>query len=491
VTRPPRIGWVREVSILLPLVTLLLVLVSTVTLLSYRGAIHTLDEALPTVAANPAGELARQGLVVQRLTWVVLPVNVALTLLVLLYLRHLVRPMETLLEHAKGVAEEDADGGGDEIEFLLSTFERAMAALAARTKEGPDQQEIAALQRALGSSLDSGVLLIDNVNRVLAVNPVGTELLGLAELPPDPPLLARHCAAHPELVGVLEQATAAGDGVSRREIEVTGEGSSTRLLGLTAHPLRRDDGTLRGVLALFVDLTQTRRRADEERRASSLAQLGRMSAGLAHELRNSLAALRGYLTLIEMHKDDDSITDYLGEIRNESDQLQRVLEDFLSFARPEARLDTLSVSHLAARLAADPGLEGHHVVLHDLTGGELEIRADRQLLERALRNLLLNAAQAQETTQVTTPLELTLALQQNSLAIVIGDRGPGLPPEGAEQLFEPFATTRDGGVGLGLPLAQRIVDLHGGTLELSPRAGGGLEARVVLPDDVIVTNRNE
>jgi two-component system, NtrC family, sensor histidine kinase PilS len=487
VTRAPRIGWVREVSILLPLVTLLLVFVSTVTLLSYREAIHTLDEALPAAAANPAGELARQGLVVQRLTWVVLPVNIALTLLVLLYLRHLVRPMETLLEQAKGVAQESGDAGGDEIEFLLSTFQRAMAALAARPREEPDQQEIAALQRALGSSLGSGVLLIDSANRVLAVNPVGTELLHLPELPADPPLLAFHLADHGDLVSVLEQATATGHSVSRREIEVSGEDSSTRLLGLTAHPLRRDDGTLRGLLALFVDLTQSRRQADEERRASSLAQLGRMSAGLAHELRNSLAALRGYLTLIEMHKNEDSITDYLGEIRSESDQLQRVLEDFLSFARPEARLDTLSVSALAARLAADPGLEGQRVILHDLTGGELEIRADRQLLERALRNLLRNAAQAQEATHETSPLVLTVEQRQDWLAIIVADRGPGLPPEGAEQLFEPFATTRDGGVGLGLPLAQRIVDLHGGTVELTPREGGGLEARVLLPRDVIVT----
>ena len=485
--RPQRIGWVREVTILLPLVTLLLVLVSTVTLLSYRGAIDSLEVALPEAAQDPAGELALQGLVVNRLTWVVVSVNIALTLLVLAYLRHLVRPMETLLEHAKGVAQRSEPVDGDEVEFLVSTFQRAMTALASHPEQEPDEQEIAALQRALGSSLESGVLLIDSANHVLALNPIGAELLSLPELPSDQPALADYCSEHAELIRVLEQATAGGEGVSRREIEVAGDGGTPVVLGLTAHPLRRDDGTTRGVLALFVDLTQSRRLDDEKRRATSLAQLGRMSAGLAHELRNSLAALRGYLTLIEKHQDQDSITDYLGEIRSESDQLQRVLEDFLSFARPEARLETISVSAFIERLAADPGLKDKQVTLHDHSGGGLEISADRQLLERALRNLLRNAAQADEAAGVTTAIDLSVECKPASLTFIVGDHGPGLPPEGAEQLFEPFATTRAGGVGLGLPLAQRIVELHGGTLELKPRPGGGLEATVTLPNGIIVS----
>jgi signal transduction histidine kinase len=484
VKRAPRIGWVREVSILLPLVPLLLVLVSTVTLLSYRDAIDELRDAFPTAADDAGSELARQSLVVQRLTWVVVPVNVALTLLVLLYLRHLVRPVETLLERARGVAE-PVGTRGDDVEFLVDTFERAIATLAHGGDE-PDAQEIAALQRALGSSLDSGVLLVDNAGRVLAVNRVATDLLGLPAPVDDNPPLETYGAAHPELVAILRRAVDQGEGVRRRELDLAPQLGQTLTLGLTAHTLRRDDGSIRGVLALFVDLTQARRRADEERRASSLAQLGRLSAGLAHELRNSLAALRGYLTLIERGPDEDSITDYLGEIRSESDQLQRVLEDFLSFARPEARLETLAVSDLAAHAAADPGL-GVAVRVDDRTGGELRIRADRQLLERALRNLLRNAAEAQAEAGGREPIELGVARDAAALTLVVADRGPGVPPERLEELFEPFATTRANGVGLGLPMAQRILELHGGQLRLEPRAGGGTRAVVTLPSGIIVT----
>lgn len=482
--RPPRIGWVREVSILIPLVPLLLVLVSTVTLLSYRSAIDELGASFPAAAADASSELARQGLVVDRLTWVVVPVNVALTVLVMLYLRHLVRPLEALLERARGVAE-PASVRGDDVEFLVSTFERAIAALAHREDE-PDAQEIAALQRALGSSLDSGVLLVDNAGRVLAVNPVATELLGLPAPAEDNPPLDRYCAALPELVDVLRRALVEGKGVRRRELDLAPRPGQELTLGLTAHTLRRDDGSARGVLALFVDLTQARRRADEERRSSSLAQLGRLSAGLAHELRNSLAALRGYLTLIERHPDEESITDYLGEIRGESDQLQRVLEDFLSFARPEARLETFAVSELAARAAADPGL-GVAVRLDDRSGPGIRISADRQLLERALRNLLRNAAEAQAATGVAEPIDLGVAADEVALTLVIADRGSGVAADRLEELFEPFATTRPGGVGLGLPLAQRILELHGGRLRLEPRPGGGTRAVVTLPAGIMVT----
>jgi signal transduction histidine kinase len=486
VKRPPRIGWVREVSILLPLVTLLLVLVSTVTLLAYRSAIEELRLALPAVAADPSGELAYQAVLVARLTWLVISVNVALTLLVLLYLRHLVTPVETLLRQARGIAAGREEVAGDEIEFLVSTFERAITALALGGDGEPDEREIASLRRALGSSLDSGVLLADHDNHVLAVNAIGAELLGLPPDPPDAPAISDYCARHPELVEIVTTANLAGQAVSRRELEIRQSEGEVSTLGLTAHPLRRDDGTTRGVLVLFVDLTQARQRADEERRASSLAQLGRMSAGLAHEMRNSLAALRGYLTLIERHPDEDSIIDYLGEIRGESDQLHRVVEDFLSFARPEARLETLSLNELAAHVAADPGLGDKKVQVRDALGGPLRVRVDRQLLERALRNLLLNAAQADRESGSSTPLELAVRRGETQLELSIADRGPGLPPDRAEELFEPFATTRADGVGLGLPMAQRILELHGGTLRLEAREGGGTVAVATLPDGIIV-----
>lgn len=267
-------------------------------------------------------------------------------------------------------------------------------------------------------------------------------------------------------------------------------GGETRKLGLTVHPLRRDDGSVRGWLVLFADLTEVQRRAGESRLAESLAQLGEMAGGVAHELRNSLATLRGYLTLIERRPDEESIADYLSEIRHEADHLERVLEDFLAFARPgTARFQELSLTQLARRTAADPALSGVEVRVSAAADTDVRLRGDSQLLERALRNLLHNAAQAEQEAGGRGPIELSIDRLEgdDGVELAVADRGPGLAPEMRERLFHPFATGRRGGVGLGLALAHRIVTLHGGRIRLDDREGGGTRAVLTFPRDTIVT----
>jgi signal transduction histidine kinase len=214
-----------------------------------------------------------------------------------------------------------------------------------------------------------------------------------------------------------------------------------------------------------------------------------MAGGVAHELRNSLATLRGYLTLIERRPDEESIADYLEEIRHEADHLERVLEDFLAFARPgTARFEELSLTQLAGRAAGDPSLAGMEVRVRTVAEtADVRLRGDAQLLERALRNLLHNAAQAEREAGGKGPIELAIEPGPEGIEMSIEDRGPGLPAEVRDRLFHPFATGRRGGVGLGLALAHRIVTLHGGRIRLEDRPGGGTRALLVFPSDTIVT----
>jgi signal transduction histidine kinase len=214
-----------------------------------------------------------------------------------------------------------------------------------------------------------------------------------------------------------------------------------------------------------------------------------MAGGVAHELRNGLATLRGYLTLIERRPDEDSIADFLSEIRVESDHLERVLQDFLAFARPgTARVRDLVLLPLLRRAAADPALEGVEV---SVRGEDATLRGDPQLLERAMRNLLHNAAQAEREAGRRGPVEVSVALDGEGVEVAIEDRGPGLPDEIRTRLFHPFATGRRGGVGLGLALAHRIVVLHGGRIRLEDRSGGGTRALLSFPRDTMVTMSNE
>jgi signal transduction histidine kinase len=579
--RPRRLGLRREVLILLPAALMVLVVLSTFTLFSYRGSLSQLagdrrDEAA-RLARTAAGQLSGDGLPgaaalkqlvpgaqsvavvdaagvplvrtgevaplpppsgeapggiglddalpgavagfaplgggpprwlrvdlgaevlggqlrgLEILTISVLGINGALVVLVLFFLGHLLSPYETLLARARAMSGGGPEGDGyegDEVEFLLGTFEQALASLAGRDARRAED-DIAALERTLAPSLQSGLLLLDREGKVLALNTLGAELLGIAPPAPGAPL-AEVLASQPELRELLAGAVAEGSAPSRAECDVRSGGGEALTVGLTVHPLRRDDGEVRGYLVLFADLTEVQRRAEESRIADSLAQLGEMAGGVAHELRNSLATLRGYLTLIERRPDEDSIADFLSEIRHEADHLERVLQDFLAFARPgTARVREFPLTPLLLRVAADPALSGIEVRVHGSPEGDAALRGDPQLLERAVRNLLHNAAQAEREAGWQGPVDIRLDATAEGIEVAIDDRGSGLPPEIRSRLFHPFATGRPGGVGLGLALAHRIVVLHGGRIRLEDRPGGGTRALLFFPRDTIVTGSNE
>ncbi|NJL26423.1 MAG: HAMP domain-containing histidine kinase [Thermoanaerobaculia bacterium] len=226
----------------------------------------------------------------------------------------------------------------------------------------------------------------------------------------------------------------------------------------------------------------------EKALARTLTQLGELAAGVAHELRNSLATLRGYLSLIERDPARSSLAEYLGEMRRESDHLQRVLEDFLTFARPgSARLDDVDMFQLLQRAIADPATAETQFRIRAEPAREAMVLGDAQLLERALRNLLRNAARAHASKNPSEPIDIGLAVRPQEIEITIADRGPGFPAVERERLFDPFFTRQPGGVGLGLAVARRIVVLHGGRIALEDRPGGGARAVVMMPRGKSVT----
>ncbi len=431
----------------------------------------------------PASLLAAQQRALRILFPVTLLASAATLMLVVVFARHAFAPYDALLARARaaGAVVEHPD---DELPALVATFERALAALA--KPPGSAEDDIEALERTLARSLESGLLLLDREGGVIALNPAGAELLDTPVPPPGTPLRDAFPGA-PEISAAVGNAISGNAAMNRAEIEISRRGER-RSLGFTLHPLRRDDGTVRGYLALFADLTEARQKEAEGRVAESLAQLGELAAGLAHELRNSLATLRGYLTLIERSPEDERIADYLLEIRHETDQLQRVLDDFLSFARPgSARIEEVDLEQVVRRAAIDPALQGHGVEIAIEGTSRPKLQGDPQLLERAVRNLLHNAIEAQRGAGTSLPVHARLRAGQDDVELAIEDRGPGVPPEVRARLFHPFVSGRSGsgGVGLGLALAHRIVSLHGGTLRLEDRLDGGTRAVIHLPGKTV------
>ena len=328
---------------------------------------------------------------------------------------------------------------------------------------------------------------------MLALNAVGAALLGAELAEPGAPL-AEVLAGQPELREILAAAVAEGTAPQRQECAVR-SGPERRGADRGAHrppaaPRRRR--ACAAYLVLFADLTEAQRRAEEGRLAESLAQLGEMAGGVAHELRNGLATLRGYLTLIERRPDEDSIADFLSEIRGEADHL-RAGAPGLPLLRPAGHRPGAGAlaCRLLRRAAADPALDGVEVRVAAGREPTASCAATRSCSSGPCATCSTTPSQAEREAGGGGPVEVAVRAGDG------GDRGrhrgpgPRRPAEIRERLFHPFATGRRGGVGLGLALAHRIVVLHGGRIRLEDRPGGGTRALLFFPRDTIVTMSNE
>jgi signal transduction histidine kinase len=439
----------------------------------------------------PAQGLDGQRRSVQLLGGIVLAVNGALLVLVLIFLRHLLAPWDAMVSRVRatrGVEEDE-----DEAALLMAALEEALADSATlssgeTSSQREEKDEVEVLQRMLTQDLESGLLLLDRRGRALSINPLGRTLLAVEEDDVVGWELQALLAHQPKLAALLRQAVAQQLGLQRQEVTLR-TGAEERLLGLTVHLLRRNDGEVRGYLVLFADLTESRREARQARLAEGLAQLGEMAAGVAHELRNGLATVRGYLTLVERQPNEETLSDYLQEMRQETDHLQRVVEDFLLFSRPgSARPEPLDFEQVVRRTLADPALAGVAIdFVAEAATGERRLVGDAQLLEHALKNLLRNAWRAQEEAGVAESLKVRLKWPEGRVRLTIEDRGGGVPAEIRERLFQPFISGFRGGVGLGLAVAHRIVSLHGGQVSLEDRNGGGTRAVVDIPVEKYAT----
>jgi signal transduction histidine kinase len=229
-------------------------------------------------------------------------------------------------------------------------------------------------------------------------------------------------------------------------------------------------------------LSDRQRRANESlRRAERLKTLGEMAAGMAHEVKNPLAAIRSSAQILT-ERVGGKEAQFAGIIVSEVDRLNRVVNEFLDYARPaplkrepvllSALLD--SCLELLAPVIAQAGA----TVNRAYPEAEHKVNADPNQLRQVFLNLILNAVQAMRTGG-----QMTLGVRQESgsTRVVVRDTGPGIPPDKLRQVFEPFYSTKPGGTGLGLPIAQRIVAEHGGRLVVESKPGEGTTATMILP----------
>ena len=252
-------------------------------------------------------------------------------------------------------------------------------------------------------------------------------------------------------------------------------------LGVGLSPVMRESGELRGLVCLLSDLTEIRHLRERVALKENLAQLGELSAGIAHEFRNSLAAIQGYARLIARHSEGDA-REMAGSIVKEVQGIGKVVEDFLQFARPAPlNLSEVDLRGLLEDLAREMSVPEGPGPFRVVVEGEFPpIPGDEPLLRQAFHNLIRNARQAMNGRGIQVTIRGSRE-EDGSLKIEVADDGPGIPPEVLPRIFTPFFTTRPGGTGLGLPLVQRTIVSHDGTIDVASQVGRGTRVLIRLP----------
>jgi two-component system sensor histidine kinase PilS (NtrC family) len=330
-----------------------------------------------------------------------------------------------------------------------------------------DLQRLSVLQEQILACMPSGLLTCDDAGAITFINPAGRAILSIA---PEEAELGTLSQRFPGVERL-------GHAAPRAELEV-GTAQGPKMLGVTITPLEGREGH---ALLVFQDLTQLRRVEEELRRADRLAALGRLSAQLAHEIRNPLASMRGSAQMLAAEVSPDGAPRRLTTILiRESDRLSTLVEDFLRFARPpQPTLRPTSAKQLVVEtlevLSADPLARGVTIETR-LTDVSAMLDADQ--MRQVLMNLLRNAFAA---VGGTGTVRVTTEAREGHVRVRVWDSAGAIAPADRLRIFEPFFSKKAGGTGLGLSTAHAIVHAHGGTLQVSSAPGAGTDFTVDIP----------
>jgi two-component system sensor histidine kinase HydH len=256
-------------------------------------------------------------------------------------------------------------------------------------------------------------------------------------------------------------------------IEVAG--ANGRRFSLSCAPVRQPDGQV-FLLELVTDVTERERLQARLTEAERLAAAGELAAGVAHEIRNPLAAIVNATTLL-------GVEETLGVMKKEARRLNRILSDFLIFARPREPKQLVGdireiVDHIGALIREDPG-RAHDVELSVRVDSAVpSFRFDADQITQVVWNIALNGVEAMDG---CGRLGIAVNLRGAHVAIAISDTGRGMPAEERRRVFEPFYSRKPAGTGLGLTIARRIVAAHGGRIEIESTLGRGACFTILLP----------
>ena len=384
--------------------------------------------------------------------------------------------------------------------FLARELLRAGIALAERTE---DLAQLRTLHQRTVESLKSGLLTTDLDGLVTSFNQEAQRITGLTRTQ----AIGRDLEQVLPGVRAMQAGNSAVEPGARARMSYAGPGGRSLHLGVGAYVLRGASGVAGGAVVIFQDVTEVVAMERELRRSERLAAIGELSASIAHEIRNPLAAISGSIQVMQSKRDTQSVESgrLMEIVLREVDRLDRLIGDFLQFARPgEPQIGWVSLADAVREV-----LEMFEVsrpvsvaIECDLHPG-LGVHADPGQLRQVLWNLLLNAAQAMPNGGVVriaahprggrAPQEEVSGGRMDDhkpvwAELTVMDQGVGIPADVVDRVFDPFFTTKPGGTGLGLAIVHRVIAEHRGVVRVERGAAGFSTAiRLSLPRAEVVS----
>lgn len=432
--------------------------------------------------------------------------------LVFLLIRWLLRPYRRMVEAARG-SPVRASSTISEGEFVAQTFQALVEQLQAKERELAQLHELERsraerserFSERLIANIPSGLITIDSRGIVTSVNAHAMKIFEIAERGASS-VRARQVhtgellspivdyrsffSSSPRMAGMISECLDRATTFRREEVVVVLPGGARRV-GLSISPICDASQNVEGALCLMTDITEVIELRERMKLKDNLANLGEMAAGLAHEFKNSLATIHGYVQLLDAQAvglasdADRRVT--LDAALNEVRLLSKLVTDFLNFARPQdlslVKVDLRSIVQACVD-EVRPQLTGNAIELK-VEGEFPQLAGDESLLRRAFINLLRNAAEAIDPHSLRKAIVITGGIDpgpdRRYAHVRFSDTGSGVSPEDLNRIFIPFFTTKSRGYGIGLALVQKILVAHGGDVSVERSDGAGTIFHCRLP----------